>query len=88
MTMTTITAEIERIKARNKQVEGDKAWETSWSRKGLIVVFTYVVLVIFFHFAGLSKPFINSLVPAGAFILSTLTFSFFKKMWLQKFYLK
>jgi len=30
--------EVTDIKARNKRVEADKAWETSWSRKIVIAV--------------------------------------------------
>jgi len=75
--------EIEKIKQRNKKVELDKAWETSISRKIIIAVLTYIVIVIFFVFAGLPKPFLNSIVPAIAFVLSTLTMTFFKKIWLE-----
>ena len=87
-TLKEIEVEIEKIKQRNKKVEGDKAWETSLSRKLLITLFTYAVIVIFFHFAGLPKPFINSIVPTVGFVLSTLTLPVFKKMWLKYFYKK
>jgi hypothetical protein len=75
--------EIKAIHERNKRVELDKAWETSWTRKIVIAVLTYAVIVIFFYFAGLPKPFLNSIVPALAFLLSTLTLNFFKKMWAE-----
>ena len=87
--MTTIEllqAEIEDIKARNARVEADKAWETSRTRKISIAVMTYFAMVIFFYFAGLPHPFINSIVPAVAFILSTLTMSTLKNIWLNKYY--
>lgn len=79
----SIEDEIYKLKERNKRVELDKAWETSLVRKVLIAILTYAVIVIFFYFAGLSKPFINSIVPALAFILSTLSLSFFKKIWIK-----
>ncbi|MBI4016159.1 MAG: hypothetical protein HY363_00525 [Candidatus Aenigmarchaeota archaeon] len=75
--------EIKAIKERNKRVEAEKAWETSLTRKVSIVILTYVVIVIFFYFAGLPKPFVNSIVPAIAFILSTLTLPFLKQLWLK-----
>ena len=84
--MTTIQKEIEKLKERNKRVEGDKAWETSLSRKILIAIFTYIVIVLFFIFAGLPKPFINSIVPALAFLISTFTLPIFKKFWLRRVY--
>jgi len=83
-----IKKEIEKIKQRNKRVEADKAWETSLSRKIIIAILTYIVIVIFFYFAGLPHPFINSIVPALAFVLSTLTLTFFKKLWLNYTYKK
>ena len=79
-----IYKEIESIKERNRRVELDKSWETSWTRKIIIAVLTYIVIVIFFYFAELPKPFINSIVPSLAFIVSTLSLSFFKKIWMSK----
>jgi len=75
--------EIDKINARNKRVEEDKAWETSWSRKILILILTYIVIVIFFYISKLGNPFTNAIVPTTGFFLSTLTAPFFKKMWLK-----
>ncbi len=75
--------EIEKIKERNRRVEDDKAWETSWFRRVLIAVLTYAVIVIFFFVAKLPEPFINAVVPTAGFILSTISVSFFKKIWLK-----
>jgi hypothetical protein len=83
-TIEELQLEIERIKERNQRVETDKAWETSWTRKITILLLTYVVIVIFFIFAGLPKPFINAVVPSLAFVLSTLAISPIKKWWLKK----
>ena len=76
--------EIDEIKARNKRVEADKAWETSWTRKFLVLALTYIVIVIFFFVAKLPNPFANAVVPSVAFVLSTLTVPIFKKWWLSK----
>jgi len=78
-----LKAEIEKIKERNARVEADKAWETSLARKVLIAVLTYIVITLFFLAASLPKPFINALIPTLAFILSTLSIPFFKKMWMK-----
>lgn len=75
--------DVSEIKQRNKRVELDKAWETSWTRRILVFILTYIVIVIFFYFAGLPDPWINSIVPALAFLLSTLSLSLFKKIWLK-----
>ena len=83
VSIKNLQKEINVLKERNKRVEANKAWETSWSRRILVVIFTYFVIVIFFYFAQLPKPFLNSIVPALAFVLSTLTLPFFKKLWLK-----
>ena len=84
MEFQELQKEISQIKERNQRVELDKAWETSWLRKIIILILTYIVIVIFFFTADLPEPFTNALVPAVAFFLSTLTLSWFKKLWLKK----
>ena len=86
MNLTNLKKEIIQIKERNKRVEGDKAWETSLARKCLITLLTYLVVVLFFYFAGLPKPFTNPIVPSVAFLVSTLTLGLFKKLWLRHIY--
>lgn len=89
--MTTIKQlerEIKLIKNRNKRVESDKAWETSNFRKALIAILTYIVIVLFFVYAGLPDPFTNAIVPSVAFVLSTLTIPLFKKWWISNIYMK
>ena len=78
-----IRKDILEIKGRNKRVEIEKAWETSWFRKVVVAVLTYIVIVLFFLVAGLQKPFLNALVPTLGFILSTISVSYFKKVWIQ-----
>ena len=78
-----IKKDIQEIKERNARVEADKAWETSLFRKILITVLTYIVIVIFFIFAGFSKPFLNAIVPTLGFILSTASIPYFKKLWIK-----
>ena len=80
--------EISKIKERNSKVEADKAWETSLFRKALIAILTYAVIVLFFYFADLQKPFINAIVPAMGFVLSTLSVPVFKNLWIKHFYKK
>jgi polyferredoxin len=76
--------EVEAIKKRNQRVEADKAWETSWARRVLILFLTYIVIVVFLFFAELPKPFINAIIPAIAFVLSTLSVLLLKNWWLRK----
>jgi len=83
-----INQEIEKIKNRNSKVEADKAWETSFFRKVLISGLTYFVVVLFFKFANLPKPFINAIVPTLGFLLSTLSIPFFKSFWIKNIFKK
>jgi len=76
--------EVEKIKERNARVEADKAWETSLFRKILVAVLTYIVIVLFFIVAELPKPFINPIVPTLGFLLSTMSISYFKTLWLRR----
>ncbi|MDP3882517.1 MAG: hypothetical protein Q8Q48_00470 [Candidatus Staskawiczbacteria bacterium] len=75
--------EINLIKERNKKVELDKAWETSWARKVLIAVLTYIVIVIFFYFAKLPNPFVGAIVPTLGFVISTFSVPLFKNWWIK-----
>lgn len=84
--MEDITYEINKIKERNITVETDKAWETSATRKILVAIFTYFVIVLFFYFTNLPKPFISAIVPTIGFLLSTLSIPFFKNIWIKYFY--
>ena len=76
--------EIKKIKERNTRVEIDKAWETSHTRKLIIAILTYFVIVLFFISANITNPFLNAIVPTLGFILSTLSLPYFKKIWIEK----
>ncbi len=77
-----IIKEIELIKERNKKVELDKAWETSWTRKICIAVLTYLVVVLYSYIISkFSNIWLSSLVPVFGFILSTLSIRFVRKFW-------
>jgi hypothetical protein len=83
--MADVKRRIRAIEERNRRVELDKAWETSWIRRIIIAVFTYLVVVLFFFAASLPNPFLNSIVPTVAFVLSTLSLPFFKRIWMDYF---
>lgn len=83
VTIQQLEEEIEKIKQRNRRVETEKAWETSWTRRIMIAVMTYLVISIFFFFAGNVEPLEDAIVPSIAFVLSTLSGPFIKKLWLK-----
>ncbi len=73
--------EVEQIKTRNSKVEVDKAWETSFTRKILLVIFTYLAIGVYLNAINIKNPWLNAIVPALAFFLSTLTLPFFRNLW-------
>lgn len=82
MTNEEIKIEIDQIKDRNKKVETDKAWETSWTRKICIALLTYFVVVLYSYIISqFSNIWLSSLVPVFGFILSTLSIKFVRKIW-------
>jgi len=81
--LSAVEKDIQEIKERNARVELDKAWETSWSRKILVAILTYIVIVIFFYFANLGNPFLNAIVPTIGFLISTFSIPFFKNLWIK-----
>ncbi len=76
--------EIQELKERNKRVEADKAWETSWTRRALIALFTYLAIALYLLAINVPSPWLNAIVPTIGFLLSTLTLPVFKKMWIRK----
>ena len=77
-----IENEIKKIKERNKKVELDKAWETSWTRKLCICVLTYMVVVVYSYVINkITNIWLSSLVPVIGFTLSTLSLNVIRKKW-------
>ena len=83
MKQDSLASRVANIEARNKKVELDKAWEGSYSRRGLIVLFTYVSIGLYMWVIGVSDPWLNAVIPSVGFTLSTLTLPFFKKLWMK-----
>ncbi len=74
---------ISTIEERNKKVEKDKAWETSWTRKFVIALFTYLAVGFYMNSINIDRPWLNAIIPSVAFLLSTLTLPFIKKAWIK-----
>ena len=79
--MESIEERLGKIEERNKRVENDKAWETSWTRRILLILFTYLAIGIYLWAIKIARPWLNAIVPAVAFTISTLVMPFFKKIW-------
>jgi hypothetical protein len=78
---------IEQIEQRNKRVEEDKAWETSFTRRLCIAILTYIVVVIYsYTISKINNIFLSSLVPVIGFTLSTISLSGIRKYWSKKYH--
>jgi hypothetical protein len=75
--------EINLIKERNKRVETDKAWETSWERLLLISAILYITALIFMIIIGVQNVLLAALVPVLGFALSNQSLPVVKRWWLK-----
>ena len=81
-----LEAEIRSIKERNRRVEADKAWERSWSRRALLMLFTYLAIGIYLNVINIPNAWLTAVVPSVGFMLSTLTLPYFKSLWVSRVY--
>ena len=79
-----IDARVRAIEERNRRVESDKAWETSWTRRLLIALLTYAVIGTYLQLVVHISPWINAVVPTTAFLISTLALQIAKREWLAR----
>ena len=87
-TTDELEARIKNIESRNNTVEINKAWETSYVRRGLLCIFVYLAIALYLKFIVGINPWINAVVPSVGFLLSTLTLPYFKALWIKHIYKK
>ena len=83
--MSTPEQQIQAILERNRRVEAEKAWEQSWCRRLTILGMIYVISVLFLWSIDAHPFLLQALVPAGGYLLSTLSLPWLKKQWMQKY---
>jgi hypothetical protein len=81
--MEDLEQRIKQIEDRNSRVESDKDWEKSWTRRILLIIFTYLAIGLYLNAIEVDRPWINAIVPAIGFMISTLTMPYFKSRWLK-----
>jgi hypothetical protein len=82
-TLRELEKRVAAIEGRNARVESDKAWETSFARRGALVLFTYIAVGAYLAAIGVQDAWLNAIVPAVAFMLSTLSLPYLKRIWLS-----
>jgi hypothetical protein len=80
----TVEQRLSQIEARNVRVEAEKAWETSNFRKVLVVITTYFLMCVTMAIIGVNQFYINAIIPTLGYFLSTLSFRFIKKFYVNK----
>lgn len=79
---TDLEERIKKIEERNKRVELDKSWETSWTRKICIIILTYIIVITYSYLIReYNYVLLTSLVPVIGFTLSTLSLKAVRKIW-------
>ena len=80
MELKNLEKEIENIKERNKKVELDKSWETSWTRKICIMILTYIVVIIYSYvIRKYDNILLSSLVPVIRIYIIYIILKVYKK---------
>lgn len=70
------------IEKRNKKVEKNKLWETSWTRRICIMILTYIIVIIYsYMIRNYDNILLSSIVPVIGFTLSTLSLKLIRKIW-------
>ena len=80
-----LAQEVEALKERNRRVEAEKAWETSYTRTFSIAFVTYVVATLVLYSIGVENFFLGALVPAIGYILSTQSLPAVRRWWIETF---
>ncbi len=83
MTDQQLPQELQAIQERNRRVELDKAWETSWTRRLFIAALTYAIAGVWLVLIHEVYPWLKAFVPTGGYLLSTLSLPFVKRWWTQ-----
>ncbi len=73
---------LQALQERNRRVEADTAWECSLTRRGCIAGITYVVGCLLLWSLGSPLFWLQALVPATGYVLSTLSLPWIKRRWI------
>lgn len=86
--MEELEKRVSQIEQRNREKEIDKTWETSLTRKIILIIFTYLAIGFYMSAINIKDPWLSAVIPTIGFLLSTLTLPFFKKLWVKYIFKK
>lgn len=78
--------DIMELKLKNKKIEADKAWETSWTRRGIIGIVTYIIVAAWLAMLGVEHNLIHALVVVGSYLVAIAILPMLKKYWVDFVY--
>lgn len=82
--LKNLREEIEKIKARNRRVESDKAWETSIARTVFIAIASFVIAYVLMSLIGENSPFWKAIAGSILYIISSASYGVLKSWWLKR----
>ncbi len=88
LTLKSLKKEIENLKQRNKKVELEKSWETSYFRIIGILISTFIIIYTIMYIAWFWDKIVWSLISAIWYLISTFSLWFLKKIYIKKYLTK
>lgn len=76
---------IKAIEERNRNVEAEKAWETSTFRRVSIAVIIYLIASAVLFVIGVPEFYLAAIVPVVGYLLSTQSLPTLKRKWIEKY---
>ena len=77
-----IETELEAIKTRNRRVENDKAWETSFFRLAILSLATFIFSLVFLYFVRTEEFLLGALSSTAGLVISSQSLPFIKRWWI------
>lgn len=84
MQLDEMELKIRALEERNRRVEADKAWETSWARRLMIAVVTYVTAGMWLVLINDFYPWLKACIPAIGYLLSTVSLPVIQRWWMRR----
>jgi hypothetical protein len=79
-----LESRIAAIEARNRRVDADKGWETSWLRRSTIAIITYLIASALLVFLETPRWPLAACMPVLGYLLSTVTLGVLKRRWIAE----
>ncbi len=82
--VSRLDEEVEAIKARNRRVEADKAWEISVFRLVVLSAVTFIFSLAVLYFIKTENYLLSAFSSTAGLIISSQSLPFIKRWWVRK----